>query len=74
MKISANLATIMAILFASVCLGFVVTGFTSLDGITDPVQLDDAKGYAWFWAFLAGIGVVFGVLSWWIGRTSGKDG
>ena len=73
MKISANLATILAAVFALVCLGFVVTGFTSLDGITDPVQLNDAKGYAWFWAFLAAIGGVFGVVSWWLGHTAGKD-
>ena len=73
MKISANLATILAAVFAFVCLGFVVTGFTSLDGITDPVQLANAKGYAWFWAFLAGVGVMFGVLSWWIGHTTGND-
>ena len=73
MKISANLAAILAAVFASVCLGFVVTGFTSLDGINDPVQLANAKGFAWFWAFLAGVGAMFGVLSWWIGDTSGKD-
>jgi len=73
MKISANLATILAAVFALVCLGFVITGFTSLGGITDPVQLSDAKGYTWFWAFLAGVGVVFGVLSWWIGHTAGRD-
>ena len=73
MKISANLATILAAVFALVCLGFVVTGFTSLDGITDPGQLADAKGFALFWAFLAGVGGMFGVLSWWIGNTSDKD-
>jgi hypothetical protein len=73
MKISAHLATLLAAVFAFVCLGFVVTGFTSLDGITDPVQLSDAKGYTWFWAFLAGVGAVFGALSWWIGRTARND-
>ncbi len=73
MKISARLATILAAAFALVCLGFVVTGFTSLDGITDPVQLRDAKGYAWFWAFLAGVGAVFGGLSWWLGQTAVND-
>lgn len=70
MRISAHLAMGIAIFFAALCLGFAVTGFTSLDGITDPVQRRDARGFAWFWTFLAGVGVLFGALSWWIGRTS----
>ncbi|MBC8007105.1 MAG: hypothetical protein H7X76_03560 [Prolixibacteraceae bacterium] len=73
MRISAHLATILAAVFALVCLGFVVTGFTSLDGIADPVQLRDAKGFVGFWAFLAAVGVVFGVVSWWLGHTAPKD-
>ena len=73
MKISAHLATILAAVFALVCFGFVVTGFTSLNDITDPVQLSDAKGYVGFWAFLAAVGVMFGVVSWWLGHTAGKD-
>jgi len=73
MKVSANLATILAAVFAIVCLSFVVTGFTSLDGITDPVQRSDGKGYAWFWAFLAAVGALFGVLSWWHVHTAGID-
>ena len=73
MKISANLATILAAVFTSVCLGFVDTGFTTLDDITNPVQLNDAKGYMGFWAFLAAVGAVFGVVSWWLGHTAGKD-
>ena len=70
MNISAKLALGIAAFFTLFCLGFAVSGFTSLDGITDPVQLRDARGYSWFWAFLATVGVVFGALSWWIGRTS----
>jgi hypothetical protein len=69
MKISARLATILSAIFALACLSVALTGFTSLDPIVDPVQRGDAKGFAWFWLFLASIGVVFGVLSWWIART-----
>jgi hypothetical protein len=68
MKISAKLAALFSIAFATICLGFAITGFTSLGGITDPVQASDARGFAWFWSFLASVGVVFGLLSWWMAR------
>jgi hypothetical protein len=69
MKISARLATLLSVLFAIVCCTVAFTGFTSLGDIVDPVKRADAKGFAWFWLFLAGVGVVFGVLSWWIAQT-----
>jgi hypothetical protein len=69
MKISARAATILAVIFAIVCFSVALAGFTSLDGIVDAVQLRDAKGFAWFWVFLGSVGVVFGVLSWWIAGT-----
>ena len=65
----------MAVVFAIVCFSVAITGFTSLGGIADPQQLADAKGFAWFWAFLGTVAVVFGVLSWWIVRgKSPEDG
>ena len=73
MKISARLGAILAAVFAAICLGFAVTGFTSLREITDPTQAADARGFAWFWAFLAGVAIVFGALSWWIGQTYKDD-
>ena len=69
MKISARAATIIAIVFALGCFAVALTGFTSLDEIADPVQRGHAKGYAWFWVFLGSVGVVFGLLSWWIAGT-----
>jgi hypothetical protein len=69
MKISAKLTALFSILFATVCSGFAITGFTSLGGITDPVQASDAEGFAWFWSFLASVSVVFGFLSWRMART-----
>jgi hypothetical protein len=66
MKISARLAAILAVFFTAGCLAFAVAGFMSLNDITDPAQAADARGYAWFWVFLAGVAVVFGLASWWI--------
>lgn len=63
----------MAAIFAAICFGVAITGFNGLDGIMDPVQLADAKGFAWFWAFLGSISVVFGAVGIWIVRTE-KDG
>jgi hypothetical protein len=73
MKISARLAVILAVIFAAICLAFAFTGFASLGGIADPEQAANARGYAWFWVFLALVAVAFGLLSWWIERTQSKD-
>jgi hypothetical protein len=72
-KISAGLATLFSAIFALVCLGVALTGFMSLGEISDPVQLRDAKGFAWFWAFLGSVGLIFGGISWWIARTTPND-
>ena len=68
MNISAKLAVIIAALFAAACGAVAITGFASLGDITDPAQLSDARGFAWFWTFLAAVGIAFGVVSWWIMR------
>ena len=73
MKISAKLAVILAAIFAAACLAFAFTGFASLGSITDPEQAANARGFAWFWVFLAGVAVAFGLLSWWIERTQSKE-
>ena len=73
MKISARLAAFLAVIFAAGCLAFAVTGFLSLRDISDPVQAADARGYAWFWMFLAGVAVAFGLASRWIAQTQKKD-
>ena len=74
MRLSMRASMIMAAVFAAVCLGFAFNGFSSLGEINDPAQLADAKGFAWFWTFLAGVALMFGVLSWWIQRTEENDG
>ena len=74
MNISAKFSMYGAAVFAIVCLSVAIRGFTSLGDITDPTQLADAKGFAWFWTFLGGVAVFFGALTWWIERTRGDDG
>lgn len=66
---------VVAAIFAAICLSVAITGFTSLGDITDPTQLADARGFAWFWAFLASIAIGFGLLSWWLARNheEGED-
>ena len=59
---------VIAAIFAVLCLGVAITGFTSLGNITDPEQLADAKGFAWFWTFLASVAVGFGLLALWFTR------
>lgn len=73
MKISPRLAAILAVIFSVACLGFAVDGFLSLSVIADPVQAADARGFAWFWMFLAAVAVGFGLLSWRIARKQGED-
>ena len=75
MKISAQLTVIIATIFAIICFSVAYTGFSALDSITDPAILADSKGFAWFWAFLGFVSVVFGALSVWIIRTQkpGED-
>jgi len=56
-----------------VCFGVALTGYQALDGITDPTQLSDAKGFAMFWAFLGVIGVACGAGSWWLIRQQPEE-
>ena len=72
MKISAQMSVVLAAIFAALAFGFAITGFSSLGTITDPQQLSDAKGFAWFWAFLGTVAVALGAIGWWIARTQ-KD-
>ena len=69
MKISAQMTVVIAAIFAAICLGVAITGFTSLDEIADPTQKADARGFAWFWTFLGCVATAFGLLAWWIART-----
>jgi hypothetical protein len=69
MKISAQISVILAVIFATICFGVAISGFSSLSGITDPAQHADSVGYSWFWAFLGSVAVLFGALGVWIIKT-----
>jgi hypothetical protein len=64
---------IVAAVFAAMCLGFAIVGFSSLGDITDPIQLADARGFAWFWVFLASVAIALGLATWWIAGKQSED-
>ena len=72
MRISAQFAMWGAAVFAVMCLGVALQGFTSLDGLAGE-QLEDALGFAWFWLFLGAVGALVGFASWWAVRTTDED-
>jgi hypothetical protein len=73
MKLSLRATMIVAAIFAAICLGVAITGFTSLGNLTDPGALSDAKGFAWFWTFLGGIAIAFGLLAWWVSSRQDEE-
>ena len=73
MKISVQATMVIAAVFAIICFGVAITGFSSIGEMTDPVQVADAKGFAWFWTFLGAVAVVLGAVSMWIVRTQDHD-
>lgn len=73
MKLSLQMTMIIAAIFAVVCFGVAITGFSSLGDIADPTQAADARGFAWFWTFLAGVAIALGLLAWWMAGTHRED-
>lgn len=73
MKLSIQATMVAAAIFAAICLGVAITGFTSLGELTDPTEIADAKGFAWFWTFLASVAIGVGLLAWWTVRHPGED-
>ena len=64
---------VVAAIFAALCLGVAITGFTSLGDMTDPTEMADARGFAWFWTFLASVAIGLGLLAWWVARKHIED-
>lgn len=71
MKITAKLSVVLAAIFASICYGVALQGFMALGTLEGQVR-DDALGFAWFWAFLGTVAVVFGAIGVWLVQT-GKE-
>lgn len=72
MKISMKMSVILSAIFAVVCFGVAITGFTGLGDITDPAQRSDGEGFALFWAFLGTVATALGALGLWMLKTE-KD-
>jgi len=74
-QISVKLAALFSFVFAAVCLWFAVDAFKALAEVTDPAQTPGAADFVWFWGFLAGVGLLLGVVSWTIAdrQTEEKD-
>ena len=62
-----QMTVVAGAIFALVCFGVALQGFTSL-GEVEPAQLADAKGFAIFWAFLGSVCAALAILAWWVTR------
>jgi hypothetical protein len=63
MKVTALMSFWGALVFGVVCLGVGLDGLWSLDALSDEALRADARGFAWFWLFLASIALLIAVLS-----------
>ena len=70
MQISIRLGVILSVVFAAICFGVAITGFTSLGDIADPAQRADGQGFAWFWTFLGTVASAFALLGLWLLKTN----
>ena len=63
MKLTAQMAFILSLVFGLVCLGVGVNGLLRVDEMTDAAARADAVGFSWFWLFLAAVALTTSVLS-----------
>ena len=70
MKFSARFSLWGSAIFAVFCLGYAFSGFSSLDAMADDATRVDARGFAFFWLFLAAVAIVIGIASWWMMKHS----
>ena len=73
MKLSAQMTMVVGAIFAVLCFAVAINGFMSMGEITDAKTLSDARGYAWFWAFLGAVAATFAVVSWWMAKNEKGD-
>jgi len=74
MKVSLQATVVIGVLLALGAASVAYGGFTSLAEIRDPALLSDAKGYAWFWTFLAVVACAVAALAGWMARGPGPGG
>jgi hypothetical protein len=75
MNITARFAMWSSIVFAIICLGVAINGFSGLEAIADDAQRADGRGFAYFWLFLGMVAVACALASRWIiERDDGADG
>jgi hypothetical protein len=72
-KLSAQMTMVVGAIFAVICFGVAVNGFMSMGEITDPKTVADARGFAWFWAFLGAVALTFAIVSWWMAKNEKGD-
>jgi hypothetical protein len=63
MKITAQLAAVLSLVFGLLCLGVGVYGLWKVREMADAAARSDAVGFAWFWLFLAAVALATSVLS-----------
>jgi len=73
MKITAQLAFWASIVFAVICLGVALSGFSQLDSIEDEATRADGRGYALFWLFLGTVAVASALASRWVAKREDDD-
>jgi hypothetical protein len=77
MKLSLQATMVMGFIFSMACIAVAINGFTSIPAGADPAAVADARGFAFFWAFLGLVGFAFAAASWGILRAAaggaGKD-
>jgi ABC-type multidrug transport system permease subunit len=64
-----KMSVIASAVFAVICYGVAITGFSGLGDITDPAQRSDGEGFALFWTFLGIVATAFGALGLWLLKT-----
>ncbi len=73
MKFTLQATVWAGAIFGLASLGAAITGFSSLGEIADPIQHSDARGFAWFWTFLALVCGGLAALAWWMARGVRQD-
>ena len=63
MKITAQMAAVLASVFTLICAGVGVNGLLQLPTLADEALRADARGFAWFWLFLGAVALLTAVLS-----------